>query len=156
MSIIMAKVSNSQSIPAHYPQKQNKCRKGYIPQNDAEILAQIRRQSIRLDSRFSWIKIVTLFLELGSIVNGLVTINLINKCNKIQDGLPLEIEAEMWYQVLKGLLPGLVPVVGSLFQMMRKPNINVCDTLERYLSYWKSTVLGDSDSGILDIVGSLI
>jgi len=128
----------------HNPRKQKKFKKqipSYIPEHDAKILANARKQAYRLDCalfnflgvRFGWSSVIGLIPELGDVLDMVMALMLFQDMKKINGGLPSSLRTKMLLIIVADLIVGLVPLLGDYLDAMIKANTINVRMLEKYL-----------------------
>lgn len=126
------------------PRKQKKFKKqipSYIPEHDAEILANARKRAYRLDCalfnflgvRFGWSSVIGLIPELGDVLDMVLALQLYKDMKKVDGGLPSSLRMQMILIILADLLVGLVPLLGDYLDAIVKANTINVRMLERHL-----------------------
>jgi hypothetical protein len=113
----------------------------YIPEHDANVLANVRKLAYRLDCslfsfmgiRFGVSSVIGLVPAFGDGIDGLMALNTVRKCNKIDGGLPQSVLIHMLFWVFIDFIAGLVPFLGDLLDASIKANSKNCRILEQHL-----------------------
>jgi hypothetical protein len=113
----------------------------YIPEHDAEILARVRKTAYRLDCslftllgvRFGVSSVIGLIPVIGDGADGLLAVNTVRKCNKVEGGLPQSVLIQMLLWVFIDFVAGLIPFAGDLLDASIKANSKNCRLLEQHL-----------------------
>jgi len=113
----------------------------YIPEQDAIILATVRKMAYRLDmslfrflgTRVGWSAIIGLVPVAGDVLDALISLWLIQRCRKVQNGLPVETLVMMLSNLAIDLGIGMVPILGDLADAHFKCNSRNVRLLEKLL-----------------------
>ncbi|KAK1823050.1 hypothetical protein LTR12_002576 [Friedmanniomyces endolithicus] len=126
------------------PGKTKKVKKqipSYIPEHDALILASCKRTAYRLDMclfnflgiRFGWEAVIGLIPFAGDAVGVAMAYLILQKCAKIDGGLPSSVRTRMLINIVLDFVVGLVPFVGDLADAAFKCNTKNVALLEKHL-----------------------
>ena len=102
--------------------RMKKCKKlipAYIPEEDAVLLAKVRKRAYHLDMalfnfmgiRFGWSSVIGIIPELGDVIDMLMAMNLFRSCCKVKGGLDSSTKMRMLMWIIIDFLIGLVPLV---------------------------------------------
>jgi len=127
----------------------------YIPEHDAIVLAKVRKMAYRMDmslfhflgTRFGWSGIIGLVPVAGDVLDALISLWLIQKCRKVQDGLPAETLLMMLTNLAIDFGLGVVPVLGDLADAHFKCNSRNVRLLEKLLDRRHKEPVPTTDDG---------
>jgi len=113
----------------------------YIPANDAEVLAKVRRRAYRLDMslfnflgiRFGWEAVIGIIPMIGDAVGVLFALMVFQTCCKVDGGLDTTTKLKMLINIAIDFAVGLVPFVGDLADAAFKCNTKNLRLLESTL-----------------------
>lgn len=126
------------------PGKHKKVKKqipAYIPENDALILAKMRKRSYRLDMclfnlfgiRFGWSSVLGIIPGVGDFADFLLAVALVRYCATVSCGLDATTQSRMYVNCVIDLLVGFVPLLGDLADAAFKANTRNVRLLEKRL-----------------------
>ncbi|KAF2104003.1 hypothetical protein NA57DRAFT_70215 [Rhizodiscina lignyota] len=127
------------------PGKKKKVKKqipDYLPDNDAMILAKVRKRAYMLDcslfnflgQRFGWSSVIGLFPFAGDGADGAIAFLWVYyACTKVTGGLPLSVHVMMLLNIALDFVVGLVPFLGDLLDAAFKANSRNVRELEKLL-----------------------
>lgn len=126
------------------PGKLKKVRKAipaYIPENDAMILASVRKTAYRLDMclfnlfgiRFGWEAVIGIIPAAGDAIGVAMALLLMRKAMQVEGGLPSSVKLHMLINILIDFAVGLVPFIGDLADAAWKCNTKNLRLLETHL-----------------------
>ncbi|KAF2666707.1 hypothetical protein BT63DRAFT_316225 [Microthyrium microscopicum] len=121
--------------------KHKKLIPAYIPEQDALILAKVRKRAYRLDMalfnfmgiRFGWSSVIGLVPEIGDVVDLVMAMSLFRQCCKVKGGLDSSVKMKMLFWIFIDFIIGLVPIAGDLLDASIKANTQNCRLLEQHL-----------------------
>lgn len=113
----------------------------YIPQNDADVLASVRRKAYRLDMclfnflgiRFGWEAVIGIVPAIGDAIGVLLALMVFKKCCQVDGGLDSTIKLRMLFNIACDFVVGLIPFVGDLADAAFKCNTRNLRLLENVL-----------------------
>lgn len=113
----------------------------YIPAQDAEILAKVRKRAYRLDMslfnflgiRFGWEAVIGIIPMIGDAIGVLFALMVYQTCCKVEGGLSGTIKMRMLLNIAADFAVGLVPFVGDLADAAFKCNTRNLRLLEQTL-----------------------
>ena len=113
----------------------------YIPDQDAEILAKVRKRAYRLDMclfnflgiRFGWEAVIGIIPLIGDAVGVLFALAVYQTCCKVEGGLSGTIKMRMLINIAADFAVGLVPFIGDLADAAFKCNTRNLRLLEQTL-----------------------
>jgi len=128
----------------------------YIPAEDAEILAWVRKWAYRMDVRMSFFgmrfgvgTLIGAIPEVGDAIDILIAYVIYSKCKKVNGGLDRKTKAKMKGWIVANGLIGLVPIVGDLIDASMKANARNCRILEEFLdNKYKPKQLAEQEDAI--------
>jgi len=146
------------------PGKTKKVKKqipSYIPEHDALILASCKRTAYRLDMclfnflgiRFGWEAVIGLIPFAGDAVGVAMAYLILQKCAKIDGGLPSSVRTRMLINIVLDFVVGLVPFVGDLADAAFKCNTKNVALLEKHLDAKYKPGMPTGRDGRDDVVG---
>lgn len=126
------------------PGKTKKVKKqipAYIPEQDAMILAKMRKRSYSLDMalfdlfgiRFGWSALLGLIPGFGDLLDAFLALMLVKQCAKVSCGLDSSTQSQMYMNVIIDLVVGFVPLLGDLADAAFKANTRNVRLLEKRL-----------------------
>ncbi|TKA68370.1 hypothetical protein B0A55_07470 [Friedmanniomyces simplex] len=126
------------------PGKTKKVKKqipAYIPEHDALILASCKRRAYRLDMclfnflgiRFGWEAVIGLIPFAGDAFGLAMAYLILQKCSKVEGGLPSNVRMWMVINIILDFVVGLVPFLGDLADAAFKCNTKNVALLEKHL-----------------------
>ncbi|CAK3863338.1 Hypothetical predicted protein [Lecanosticta acicola] len=113
----------------------------YIPENDAMILASVRKTAYRLDMclfnlfgiRFGWEAVIGIVPAAGDAIGVAMALLLMRKSMQVEGGLPSSLKLRMLINILIDFAVGLVPIIGDLADAAFKCNTKNLRLLEVHL-----------------------
>jgi hypothetical protein len=113
----------------------------YIPEHDALILASVKKSAYRLDMclfnflgiRFGWEAVIGLVPFAGDAIGVAMAYLVMNKCAKVDGGLPSSIRVRMLLNIIIDFCVGLVPFLGDIADAAFKCNTKNVALLEQHL-----------------------
>lgn len=112
----------------------------YIPAEDREVLRRVRRKAYRLDMMFKicgirigWLGIIGIIPVIGDIICLLLSFAVMRDAQKIQGGLPTNVQAEFVGNICIDFALGLIPIVGDVIGIAYKANSRNTLALEHHL-----------------------
>ena len=113
----------------------------YIPENDAMILASVRKRAYQLDCglfelfgiRFGWESVIGLVPFAGDAIGVALALLIVKKCMKVDGGLGNALLVRMMINIAIDFLVGLIPFVGDLADAAFKCNTKNLRLLEEHL-----------------------
>jgi hypothetical protein len=113
----------------------------YIPEHDALILASVKKSAYRLDMclfnflgiRFGWEAVIGLVPFAGDAIGVALAYLVMNKCAKVEGGLPSSIRIRMLVNIIIDFAVGLVPFIGDIADAAYKCNTKNVALLEQHL-----------------------
>ncbi|KAI9853534.1 MAG: hypothetical protein M1830_006657 [Pleopsidium flavum] len=112
-----------------------------LSKNDAKVLTKVKRRAYKLDNslfnfcgiRFGWSSVIGLVPAIGDVLDAFMAAMVIRSCQKVDNGLPRNIEQKMWLNLAVDFLVGLVPFLGDLADAVFRCNTKNAVLLERFL-----------------------
>lgn len=131
----------------------------YIPEQDAMVLASVRKLAYRLDMslfnfmgiRFGWEAVIGIVPMFGDVVGVLFALIIWRKCQKIDGGLDSTTSIRMLINIALDFAIGLVPILGDLADAAFKCNTKNARLLELHLDRKYRARAGERDDR--DLVG---
>lgn len=116
-----------------------------VSANDLEVLNKVKRRARWLDNglctccgvRVGYSAIVGIFPGAGDFFDAFFAIWIFYCCSKIDGGLPKELKAKMWLNILIDLVIGFMPIIGDIADAVYK-----CNTRNAKLLYGHLKVAG--------------
>ena len=71
--------------------------------------------------------------SIGDVLDAFMAAMVIRSCQKVDNGLPRDVEQKMWLNLVLDFLVGLVPILGDLADALFRCNTKNAVLLERYL-----------------------
>ncbi|KAI5357879.1 hypothetical protein Slin14017_G118920 [Septoria linicola] len=113
----------------------------YIPEQDAMILASVRKRAYHLDCglftlfgiRFGWESVIGLIPAAGDAIGAAMALLIVKKCMKVSGGLGNALLVRMLINIAIDFLVGLIPFVGDLADAAFKCNTKNLRLLEEHL-----------------------
>ena len=113
----------------------------YIPEQDAEILAAVRRRAYRLDMclfnlfgiRFGWEAVIGFVPAVGDAIGALMALMLFRKICTVEGGIDQSAKMWMILNILVDFAVGLIPFIGDLADAAFKCNTKNLRLLECHL-----------------------
>lgn len=113
----------------------------YIPENDAMILASVRKSAYRLDMclfnflgiRFGWEAVIGIIPAAGDAIGVALALLVMRKAMQVEGGLPNSVKMHMLINILIDFAVGLVPFIGDLADAAFKCNTKNLRVLETHL-----------------------
>lgn len=112
----------------------------FIPKHELKILQSVKRKAYRLDLQLSicglrigWAGVIGLIPWIGDILAFFFALQLVNKANSIEGGLPPSIRLKMISNCITDFLIGLIPFVGDFINVLYKCNSRNFIMLEKHL-----------------------
>lgn len=109
-------------------------------QHDLRILEDVRRKAYRYDMwfnafglRFGWANVVGLVPIVGSIVTNFWSLQIWWLARKLEDGLPLDIQLIIFFNIAVDFCLSLIPIVGDIVEVGYKANLRNFLLLEKHL-----------------------
>lgn len=123
------------------PGKMKKVKKqvpAYIPENDAMVLAKVRRRAYRLDMclfnflgiRFGWEAVIGIIPLAGDAIGVMMALALFKTCCQVEGGLSQSIKMRMMINIMADFVVGLIPFLGDLADAAFKCNTRNLRLLE--------------------------
>lgn len=113
---------------------------GFIPKNDLKVLQSVKRKAYRLDLQLSlcglrlgWAGIIGLIPWIGDVIAMLLAMQLLNKADQIEGGLPPSLRRRMKTNIAMDFGIGLIPIVGDFINVLYKCNLRNFVMLEQHL-----------------------
>lgn len=111
-----------------------------ISENDLTILTAVKKQAFRYDMwftilgvRFGLSNVVGIVPFVGAFITNYWSLALYWKARGLDDGLPLDIQLIMLFNIVVDVLLSLIPVVGDLIEVGYKANLRNFLLLEKHL-----------------------
>ncbi|KAL8400243.1 hypothetical protein RB594_000577 [Gaeumannomyces avenae] len=113
-----------------------------VSPHDADVLKQVRRRAHHLDLslfnlcgiKFGWSSVIGLIPAVGDLLDMFLALMLVQKCTKVEGGLPMMIKSRMLLNVMIDFAIGLVPFVGDIADAVYRANTRNAWLLELYLT----------------------
>jgi len=119
--------------------KQKKLIPSYLSEEDAKILAKVRKRAYYLDMslfnfmgvRFGWSSVIGIIPEIGDVIDMLMAMSLFRQCCKCGISSSTKMHMLMW--IFIDFIIGLVPLVGDILDASIKANTKNVRLLEQEL-----------------------
>jgi len=127
------------------PTKKAKRRRKALPpgisEHDGKVLTKVKRRAYRLDMslfnfcgiRFGWSSVVAIVPVIGDALDAFMAMMVYRSCQKVEGGLPTEVQAKMMFNIILDFAVGLVPFIGDLADALFRANTRNAVVLEKYL-----------------------
>jgi len=119
--------------------KQKKLIPSYLPEDEAKILAKVRKRAYYLDMslfnfmgvRFGWSSVIGIIPEIGDVIDMLMAMSVFRQCCKC--GISGSTKLHMLFWIFIDFVVGLVPIVGDMLDASIKANTKNVRLLEQEL-----------------------
>jgi len=127
--------------PSSKGKKRRKALPSGISEHDGKVLTKVKRRAYRLDMslfnccgiRFGWSSLIGIIPVVGDALDALMAFMVMRTCQQIEGGLPADVKAKMYFNIILDFGVGLVPILGDVADALFRANTRNAVVLEKFL-----------------------